>query len=208
MSTGVPVSSARPSARNARGPFVDPHAHPQEPRPLESAAAIARACERDPGRSTRSRMPRSRNSASSAVANALAGDSGLGVVIVELGESLFELSDPLLLLLVVTELAQERRVVIRSLGPRASTGRPGSIRTRPIVNQSSGPTTGRMSDEEHPGPLREGAHAGRFDEDQIDDRRDQQRDDHQGDQKAGHEPILSAEAHSGRPLRLAGCERG
>src|SRR4051794_38140498 len=83
---------------------------------------MPRACDREPGLSTRSRTPRRRNSPSSAVANSLAGEpadgigpvtSGLRVVVVELGELLFELTDALLLLLVAVELIQEGGVVVR-----------------------------------------------------------------------------------------------
>ena len=76
------------------------------------AAASASACDREPGLSTTSRTPRRTNSPSSAVANALAGDSLLGLVIVEVGEFLLELADALLLLLLAAQVAQESGVVI------------------------------------------------------------------------------------------------
>ena len=54
--------------------LVDAHVQPQQPGGLEPRRREPSACEREPGLSTRSRTPRRRNSASSAVAKELAGD--------------------------------------------------------------------------------------------------------------------------------------
>src|ERR1019366_4375902 len=77
-----------------------------------SAAARASACDREPGLSTISRRPSRANSLRRATANAVAGDSLLGLFIVQSFKLRFKPADARLLRFEPVRVSQEGRVVI------------------------------------------------------------------------------------------------
>src|SRR5690606_2232916 len=118
--TGMRDSRAKPTARKAAERSSMRTLRRSRPARSNSAAARARACDREPGQTTTSRMPRRISSARNATENPLAGDgSGRGLVIVEVAQFALELRDAILNRLLPVEPAQEVGVVVGGDGAAA-----------------------------------------------------------------------------------------
>jgi hypothetical protein len=136
-----------------------------------SAAARARACEREPGLNTTSRTPRRTNSSRRAAAKEDAGELFLGRVIVEFGEFLLQTTNSFVLLLVTTEVLEKIGVVVwRHLARNVA-----AVAAVLAEEEPQGRADDGQENDDDPGRLVECPHPSSIGEDHVDGGEDRQR---------------------------------
>ena len=138
------------------------------------------------------------NSSSSATAKSVAGESVFGRVIVEVGELLLEPPDALVLLLVATQVRQERGVVIGGERARLSATVTAFLAHKEPQQRAH---DRKHHDEHAPHEFRQGPNPPGIGEHEVDYRKHVQRHNDEGHdhEQAGHVAILGT--HSARSLR-------